>query len=367
MDKIKIRDVIEIIEDFAPLHYAEDFDNVGLIVGNPEAELRGILVSLDTLEMTVDEAIEKNCNLIVSFHPIIFKGLTKIVGKSYIERAVVKAIKNDIHIYASHTALDNHVQGVSAKMSEVLGLLNTRVLLPKKGLIKKLTTYVPVQQAEQVRQALFDAGAGKIGNYDHCSFNWQGQGTYRGNEASNPTLGTKGIDHQEAEICVQVIFESHLEKTILKALKEDHPYEEVAFEVVTLDNLHQHIGLGMVGNLEQEMSAPEFLDQLRDKFHLKVIRHSDLLNKKIKRVAVLGGSGSFAIENAMMAGADIYVTADLKYHDFFRAENKIVLADIGHYESEQFTKNLLVELLSKKITNFAIILSEKNTNPINYY
>ena len=193
------------------------------------------------------------------------------------------------------------------------------------------------------------------------------EGTYRGNEASNPTLGTKGMDHQEAESCVQVIFESHLEKIILKALKEDHPYEEVAFEVVTLDNLHQHIGLGMVGNLEQEMSAPEFLDQLRDKFHLKVIRHSDLLDKKIKRVAVLGGSGSFAIENAIAAGADIYVTADLKYHDFFRAENKIVLTDIGHYESEQFTKNLLVEFLSKKITNFAIILSKKNTNPINYY
>ena len=364
---MKIRDVIKVIEDFAPLQYAEDFDNVGLIVGDPEASLSGILVSLDTLEFTVEEAIEKNCNLIVSFHPIIFKGLTKIVGKNYVEKAVIKAIKNDIHIYAIHTALDNHVLGVSAKMAEKLGLVNTCILIPKSGQLKRLSTYVPVKNGEDLRMALFEAGAGHIGNYDHCSFNWQGKGTFRGNDASNPVLGTKGKDHEEHEMCIQVIFESHQEKTILKALKENHPYEEVAFEVVTLDNLHQNIGLGMVGDLVKEMSAPDFLDQLKHKFHLKVIRHSDLLDKKIKRVAVLGGSGSFAIENAIAAGADIYVTADLKYHDFFRAENKIVLADIGHYESEQFTKNLLVELLSKKITNFAIILSEKNTNPINYY
>ncbi len=367
MDKMKIKEVIKILEDFAPLQYAEEFDNVGLIVGNPEANLTGILVSLDTLECTVEEAIEKNCNLIVSFHPIIFKGLTKITGKNYVEKAVIKAIKNDVQIYAIHTALDNHVQGVSAKMAEKLGLINTRILMPKSGQLKRLSTYVPIKNGEDLRLALFKAGAGHIGNYDNCSFNWQGLGTYRGNEVSNPTLGKKGIDHQEDEMCIQVIFEVHQEKRILQALKENHPYEEVAFEVVTLDNLHQQIGLGMVGELEEDMSVIDFFDQLKNKFFLKVIRHSDFIDKKIKRVAVLGGSGSFAIENAIFSGADIYVTADLKYHDFFRAENKIVLADIGHYESEQFTKNLLVELLSKKITNFAIILSENNTNPINYY
>jgi dinuclear metal center YbgI/SA1388 family protein len=364
---MKVKEVIKIIEDFAPLQYAESFDNVGLIVGNSEAEVSGILVSLDTLETIVDEAIEKNCNLIISFHPIIFKGLTKIVGKNYVEKVVLKAIKNDIHIYAIHTALDNHYMGVSAKMAEKLGLVRTKVLMPKSGQLKKLTTYVPVKNGEELRRALFDAGAGQIGNYDHCSFNWQGIGTFRGNDHSNPTLGEKGKDHEENELCIQAIFEGHLEQGILQALRQHHPYEEVAYEIVTLDNLHQNIGMGIVGELSAEKTTPDFLSDLKRIFHLKVIRHSDLIHKKIKKVALLGGSGSFAIKNAISAGADIYVTADLKYHDFFQAEGKVVLADIGHYESEQFTKNLLVELLSKKITNFAIILSENNTNPINYY
>ncbi|MFD1315740.1 Nif3-like dinuclear metal center hexameric protein [Namhaeicola litoreus] len=364
---MKVKEVIKIIEDFAPLHYAESFDNVGLIVGNAEAEVKGVLVSLDTLETTVDEAIEKNCNLIVSFHPIIFKGLTKIVGKSYVEKVVLKAIKHDIHIYAIHTALDNHSMGVSAKMAEKLGLNKTKILIPKSGQIKKLTTYVPVKYGEELRNALFEVGAGQIGNYDHCSFNWQGVGTFRGNDVSNPAIGEIGQDHMEEEMCIQVIFEHHLENKILQAMRENHPYEEVAYEVVTLDNVHQKIGMGIIGELDEEKTVPDFLNQLKETFHLKMVRHSDSLQKKIKKVAVLGGSGSFAIKNAISAGADIYVTADLKYHDFFQAEGKIVLADIGHYESEQFTKNLLVELLSKKITNFAIILSENNTNPINYY
>lgn len=362
-----IKDITEHIETIAPLKYAEDFDNVGLLIGDYQTEITGVLVTLDTLESVVDKAIIKNCNLIVSFHPIIFSGLKKINGNSYVERVVQKAIKNDIAIYAIHTALDNSTKGVSAKMTEVLELQNTKVLLPKAGLIKKLTTYVPNKDADTVRRALFEAGAGAIGNYSNCSYNMLGLGTFLGNESSNPAIGKKGVLQQEKETYISVVFEKHLERNVLKALFDAHPYEEVAYEIVTTDNTHQHIGMGMLGELSQSLSETEFLAMLKEKFKLKCIRHSTFLNKPIKKVAVLGGSGSFAIEAAKNAGVDAYVSADFKYHEFYKAENQLLLVDIGHYESEQFTKNLLVEHLIKKFTNFAIILSETNTNPINYY
>lgn len=361
-----IKQVTNYIEKLAPLAYAEDFDNVGLLVGNYNTKVTGVLVTLDTLEKTIDEAIVKNCNLIISFHPIIFSGLKKINGSNYVERVVIKAIKNDIAIYAIHTALDNSFKGVSAKMCEVIGLKNTKVLIPQKGNLKKLTTYVPHKNAEDLRKVLFTAGAGNIGNYDQCSFNVKGEGTYRGNSNSNPTVGKKEIIQHEPETSISVIFEKHKEGDLLKALFKNHPYEEIAYEVVSLNNIHQNIGMGMIGELEKAIDIKLFFNLLKNKFHLKVIRHSALSYKKIKKVAVLGGSGSFAITAAKKAGADIFITADLKYHDFYRAENQLVLADIGHYESEQFTKKLLVDYLTKKITNFAIILSENNTNPINY-
>ncbi|WP_435415646.1 Nif3-like dinuclear metal center hexameric protein [Polaribacter aestuariivivens] len=363
---MKIKEVTNYLEKLAPLQYAEDFDNVGLLVGSYDSEISGVLVTLDTLEETVDEAIEKNCNLIVSFHPIIFGGLKKLNGNNYVERVVLKAIKNDIAIYATHTALDNSNNGVSAKMCEVLGLSNNKILIPKKGIIKKLTTYVPTENAITLREALFNAGAGNIGNYDNCSFNIEGNGTYRGNENSNPVIGKKGVLHTEKETQISIIFESKNENAILKALHENHPYEEVAYEIVETENIHQNIGMGMIGELPTEMEEKDFLLFLKQAMKTDCVRHSSFIDKKIKKVAVLGGSGSFAISNAKKAGADAYVSADFKYHEFFKAENSILLADIGHYESEQFTKNLLVDYLTKKFTNFAIILSEKSTNPIYY-
>jgi len=363
---MKIKDITNYLEKLAPLHYAEDFDNVGLLVGNYDTEVKGVLVTLDTLESVIDEAIEKNCNLILSFHPIIFSGLKKLNGTTYVERVVLKAIKNDIAIYSIHTALDNSFKGVSFKMAEILKLKNTRVLLPKQGLIKKLTTYVPIDDAEKVRTALFNAGAGAIGNYNDCSFNFEGNGTYRGNENSNPTKGEKGRLHTEKETFISVIFEKHLQDNILKTLFKTHPYEEVAYDIVTTDNAHQHIGMGMIGELPKAMDEIKFLSLLKEKFHLKSIRHSQLLGKPIQKVAVLGGSGSFAIDAAKKDGADIYISSDFKYHEFYKAENQLILADIGHYESEQFTKNLLVDYLTKKFRNFAIILANTNTNPINY-
>ncbi len=361
-----VQDVINHLEELAPLAYAEDFDNVGLLVGNKNNIVTGILVTLDTLEEVIDEAIKNKCNLIVSFHPIIFSGLKKITGKTYVERVVLKAIKNDISIYSMHTALDNAKNGVNDMICEKLNLTNRRILIPQSNTIKKLTTYVPKSEADVLRNALFRVGAGNIGNYSNCSFNAEGMGTFKGNENSNPTKGQKGDTHFEEEVQVSMIFEKHLEQKVLNTLFKTHSYEEVAFEVTTLENTNQTIGMGMIGELENPVEELSFLNSLKSTFNSQVVRYSSLLNKPIKKIAVLGGSGSFAINSAIASGADVLVTSDLKYHDFYKAENKIILADIGHYESEQYTKNLLVAYLTKKITNFAIVLSKINTNPIKY-
>ncbi|WP_298236932.1 Nif3-like dinuclear metal center hexameric protein [uncultured Algibacter sp.] len=362
-----IQDVINHLEELAPLAYAEDFDNVGLLIGDKNAKITGVLVTLDTLESVVDEAISKKCNLIISFHPIIFKGLKKLTGKSYVERVVMKAIKHDIAIYSIHTALDNASLGVNNMICNQLKLVNRRILIPQSSTIKKLTTYVPKNEAEKLRTALFEAGAGNIGNYSNCSFNVEGHGTFNGNEQSSPTKGKKGKTHTESETKITITFAKHLESKVLETLFKSHSYEEVAYEVTTIENKNQNIGMGMVGELETPMEESSFLDYLKNKMNAKAIRHSAFINKNIKKVAVLGGSGSFAIKAAKSSGADAFVTSDLKYHDFFTAENSILLADIGHYESEQFTKNLLVAYLTKKITNFAVVLSNTNTNPVKYF
>ena len=364
--KMKIREITRYIEELAPLNYAEDFDNVGLLVGSYNTEVSGVLVTLDTLEETIDEAIAKQCNLIVSFHPIIFAGLKKINGSSYVERVVLKAIKNDISIYATHTALDNSKNGVSAKMCEVLGLTNTKILIPKKGIIKKITTVVPSVNADSLRNSLFEAGGGAVGNYEHSSLSTIVESTFKGTENSNPVVGLKEVLHVDNETKISVIFERKNEVKILKCLQAEHPYEEVPYEIVTLENVHQDIGMGMLGEFTKPMEEKDFLRYLKKTMQTACIRHSELLHKKIKKVAVLGGAGSFAISDAKRAGADAYVSADFKYHEFFKAEKDILLADIGHYESEQFTKNLLVDYLTKKFSNFAIVLSQKSTNPIYY-
>ncbi len=364
---MQIKDVIQHMEELAPLAYAESYDNVGLLVGNKNTALTGILITHDTLEEVVDEAIAKKCNLIVSFHPIVFSGIKKFNGQDYVNKVIVKAIKNDIAIYATHTALDNVQNGVNSTICDKLNLINRKTLIPKSDFIYKLTTYVPDVNAEKIRKALFVAGAGNIGNYDECSFNISGKGTYKGNENSNPKIGVKGEFHTENETQISVTFEKHLESKILKTLFTNHPYEEVAYEVTKLTNTHQNIGLGMTGELATPMDEDNFLAFLKKEMNTSCVRHSNLLGKKIQKIAVLGGSGSSAIKNAKASGVDAYITSDLKYHDFYQAENSIILCDIGHYESEQYTKTLLYEFLSKKIPNFAIVLSGINTNPVNYF
>lgn len=363
---MKIIEIISVLEEMAPLAYAEDFDNVGLLVGDQELAATGILVCHDALENIIDEAIAKKCNLVVCFHPILFSGLKKITGRNYVERAVIKAIKNNIAIYAVHTALDNHQDGVNKIFSDALGLVDTKILIPKQHFIRKLVTYTIPENAEEVRNALFDAGAGNIGNYENCSFNSKGIGTYMGNENSNPQIGERFEFVQGDEIKIEVTFEKHLENKILKALFKSHAYEEVAYEIYELQNQHQNIGLGMIGELKNPMNEKEFLLFAKEKMECGGIRHSNFTGKDIKKVAVLGGAGSFAIKSAIQAGADAYLTADLKYHQFYEAENKLLLADIGHFESERYTKNYIVEYLRKKIPNFAVILSEENSNPVKY-
>lgn len=362
-----VNDIAQVLEELSPLHYAEDFDNVGLLVGNPSQNVTGVLVTLDTLENVVDEAITKKCNLIVSFHPIIFKGLKKIIGKTYVERVVMKAISNNIAIYSMHTALDNTNLGVNSKICDVLEIKNPKILIPKNGVIKKLTTYVPKSNIENLKNALFTAGAGTIGNYSNCSFSTEGVGTFRANKKANPTVGKIGETHQEEEIQLNITFLTRNESKILAALFKSHPYEEVAYEIVSLDNNNQNIGMGMIGELNEAMSEEAFFKHIKSKMNAKGIRHSSFLGKKIKKVAVLGGSGAFAISAAKAAGADIFITSDVKYHQFYEAENSIIIADIGHFETEQFTKNLLVDFLTKKIPNFAVTLSESITNPIKYF
>jgi dinuclear metal center YbgI/SA1388 family protein len=363
---MKIKEILSVLEEMAPLAYAEDFDNVGLLVGNSETEATGVLICHDALESVLEEAIAKKCNLVVCFHPILFSGIKKITGKNYVERSIIKAIKNDIAIYAVHTALDNHQEGVNKIFCNALGLKNTKILIPKENFIRKLLTYTIAENAEKLRNALFDAGAGNIGNYEDCSFSSKGIGTYMGNENSNPQLGERFEFVQGDEIKIEVTFEKFLESKILKALFTNHVYEEVAYEVYELQNKHQNIGLGMVGEFETPMDEQDFLLFVKEKMTSEAIRHSSFLGKPIKKVAVLGGSGSYAIKKAISSGADAFLTADLKYHQFYEAENRLLLADIGHFESERHTKNYIVDYLRKKILNFAIILSEENTNPVKY-
>lgn len=362
-----VKEVMNILEELAPLHHAEDFDNVGLLVGNPNQNVTGILVTLDTLENVVDEAIEKKLNLIISFHPILFKGIKKLTGKNYVERVLIKAIQNNIAIYSMHTALDNSPHGVNAKICEVLELKNPKILIPKTGTIKKLVTYVPKKQADNIKQALFSVGAGNIGNYKNCSFSVIGTGSFQPTEKAKPAIGKQGETHYEEEEQLNITFSAEKQHIILETLIQNHPYEEVAYEITTLENLNQNIGMGMIGELNEGMDEQSFMNWVKQKMNAEVVRHSKLLNKKIKRVAVLGGSGAFAISAALHQNADVFITADLKYHQFYEAENKMVLMDIGHFETEQFTKNLLADFLTKKIPNFAIALSESITNPIKYF
>ncbi|MBL7883729.1 MAG: Nif3-like dinuclear metal center hexameric protein [Bacteroidia bacterium] len=363
---MKLKEITNYLESYAPLAYQESYDNAGLICGNENMHITGAVICLDSTEEVIDEAIALGCNLVIAHHPIVFSGLKKFNGKNYIERVIIKAIKNDIAIYAAHTNLDNMLNGVNAKIAEKLGLSNCKILSPIKNNLKKLATFCPEDKAEQLRTALFNAGAGSIGNYSECSFNTNGTGTFKAGNKTQPYVGEQGKLHYEKEVKIELIYESNKEGKVLKALFETHPYEEVAYDLIALSNEQQNIGSGLIGELSDELSEIDFLNHLKAKMKAGSVKYTQLLGKKVKKIAICGGSGSFLLKNAIQAQADVFVTADFKYHQFFDAENRIVIADIGHFESEQYTSELFYEILTKKFNTFALHLSKINTNPINY-
>ncbi|MCC7298163.1 MAG: Nif3-like dinuclear metal center hexameric protein [Bacteroidia bacterium] len=365
---MKIEDIINEIERIAPPALQEDYDNSGLITGSKLDNVEKALLCLDSTEEVVQEAIDKGCGLIIAHHPIIFKGLKKINGSNYVERAIIKAIKNNIAIYACHTNIDNVLKsGVNGKIADKLNLHNRRILRPMSGKLLKLSVFVPVSHTQEVLNALFAAGAGHIGNYDECSFAVSGSGTFRAGEGAQPFVGKEGERHTQQEEKVEVILPNYILGTVLQQLNVHHPYEEVAYEVYELKNQWLETGSGLIGELENALSVDEFLAFLKDKMELKGIRYTKSGSSTIKKVALCGGAGSFLIGDALRAGADAYVTGDVKYHEFFDAENRLMVCDIGHYESEKFTIPLFAEILSVKFPNFATIFANTNTNPVNYY
>jgi dinuclear metal center YbgI/SA1388 family protein len=363
---IKINQVTDFLETIAPRSYQESYDNSGLLTGQPDWTISSALVTLDCTEEVVEEAIREKCNLIIAHHPIVFKGLKKLTGQNYVERAVIKAIKNDIAIYAIHTNLDNVLLGVNKKIGEKLGIRNLKILAPRKDTLAQLVTFVPKENTAAVLQALHEAGAGNLGNYKNCSFISHGTGSFMPTGEAQPHTGSLNKLEKSDEDRIEVIFPIHLERQVITALKKTHPYEEVAFYLTHLQNENQEVGAGIIGELATPEEPIAFLKRLKSVMQTGIVRHTVLGDKKIKKIALCGGSGSFLLNKAISAGAEVYISADFKYHEFFDAENKIIIADIGHYESEQYTKELLMEVLREKFPTFAIIFSKSVTNPISY-
>ncbi|MEH0156158.1 Nif3-like dinuclear metal center hexameric protein [Limibacter armeniacum] len=365
---MKVNDIIRFLEAEAPASYQESYDNAGLITGTGQESVTGVLFSLDCTEEVVAEAAAKGCNLIVAHHPIVFKGLKRFNGKNYVERTIISAIKLDICIYAIHTNLDNVHTGVNAKIASKLGLSNTRIMVPKQDTLLKLTVFVPNENEQELLNALAEAGAGNIGNYKKCSFQLEGKGTFMPNEVAQPHIGEANKLETVAETRIEVLFPAHLKGQVLAAMNHAHPYEEVAYYLHKLENTNQEVGSGMVGELDAPMDPKAFLHHLKNAMNLNVIKHTNLnVKDQIKKVAICGGAGSFLLGAAKASGADIFITADYKYHEFFDAEERIIIADIGHYESEVFTKNLLHDWVSKRFPELNTVLCETNTNPVSYF
>jgi dinuclear metal center YbgI/SA1388 family protein len=363
---MKIKEIITVLEEHAPLAWQESYDNSGLLVGEPDREIEKALVTLDLTMEVLEEAVKEDYGLIISHHPLIFSGLKRINGKSEVEKMLMKAIKHDVAIYAIHTNLDNVLHGVNGMLGSKLGIEHPRILRPLQGHLCKLVTFCPPEHAASVREALFSAGAGHIGNYDACSYNLEGFGTFRAGEGTDPFVGKKGELHSEAETRIEVIFPEHITMRLLQSMKEAHPYEEVAYDIYPLQNEVPNAGAGIIGNLPDPMEEAAFISLLKSELGSPVIRHSAFTGKKVRTIAACGGAGSFLIPDAIASGADAFVTGDMKYHQFFEAEGKILLADAGHFETEQFTKELIYNILIEKFPTFALRISQINTNAVHY-
>lgn len=363
---MKIKEVVSALERFAPLPLQDGFDNAGLQIGLTEAEATGALLCLDVTEAVLDEAIASGCNLIISHHPLIFKGYKSITGKDYVERCILKAIKNDLVIYSAHTNLDNAPQGVNYKIAEKIGLTNIQILDPKANALVKLVTFVPSAHANAVREALFAVGCGCIGNYDSCSYNLEGEGTFRAQEGAHPFCGTVGELHKETEIRIETILPEYKSKDAIKALLSAHPYEEPAYDLYPLQNKWTQVGSGVIGELSEPETELEFLKRIKKTFEVGCLKHNKLSGRLIQKVALCGGAGAFLIPNAIAHRADVFITGEIKYHDYFGRDTDILLAEIGHYESEQYTKEIFYSIIRDLFPNLVVQFSKVNTNPIKY-
>ena len=363
---IRIKDILKEIEKLAPLALQDSFDNSGVQVGNVNQPATGALLCIDITEAVIGEAIERGYNLIIAHHPLIFKPFKSLTGVDYIERCIMQACKHELVLYTAHTNLDNAVGGVNYKLAELLGLQNVRVLSPQKGNLLKLVTFVPEESAEIVRTALFHAGAGSIGNYDSCSFNTNGTGTFRASTNCNPFRGEIDELHHEQEVRIETILPSFLQTAVTRALLSVHPYEEPAYDFYALENTWKQAGSGIVGELLSEEDELLFLQRLKDIFKTDCIRHSPLTGKKVREIAICGGSGAFMLSEAIAYGADVFLTGEAKYNDFYKVEDKILLAIAGHYETEICTNDIFFDIISEKFPTFAVQIANTNSNPVKY-
>ena len=363
---MRIKEIIQVIEQLAPLALQEEYDNSGLQCGDPNREATGVLLAIDVTEDVIEEAIALGCNLIISHHPIAFRPFRSLTGRNYVERSMIMAIRNDVALYAAHTNLDNAQGGVNYKLAEMLELQNVKILLPKDNSLLKFVTTVPLLHAESVRNALFNAGAGHIGNYDSCSYNLTGEGTFRPGVGSNPFVGEAEKLHFEQEVRIETVLPVMRKEEVLRALLAVHPYEEPVYDLYPIANEWGQHGSGVVGVLPEPMPEQEFLYLLKDIFNLPTISHTKLQGREIRDVAICGGSGAFLIPCAVSYGADAFVTGEVKYNDYYDAEDRLLLAVVGHYESEICTKDLFYDLLSIKFPTFAIHKSAFDANPVKY-
>ncbi len=363
---MRIKEILQTIEQLAPLPLQESYDNSGLQVGDPNREVTGILLCIDVTEDVIEEAISLGCNLVISHHPIAFRPFKSLTGKNYVERCMIQAIRHNIALYAAHTNLDNARGGVNYRLAQMLELQNVKILQPLENALLKFVTTVPLQYAESVRNALFNAGAGHIGNYDSCSYNLSGEGTFRAKEGANPHIGEIDRLHFEPEVRIETVIPVMKREEVLRALLAVHPYEEPVFDLYPIANNWPQHGSGVVGVLPEPMPEQEFLYLLKDIFNLPTIQHSKMQGREIRDVALCGGAGAFLIPQAITYGADAFITGEAKYNDFFDVEGRILLAVVGHYESEICTKEIFFEIISRKFPTFALHKSAFDSNPVKY-
>ncbi len=363
---MKIEAIVKHLEQMAPPYLKEEYDNVGLHTGTLQQETDGVLITLDVDERIVDEAIELNCGLIITHHPLVFGSLKRITGRTMQERCLIKAIRNDIAIYAIHTNIDNAALGLNHALATLLGVNNPNVLLPGVNKMSKVVTFCPPDHSDRVMAAMSAAGAGHIGNYDMCSFQTEGRGTFRALEGANPYVGELDALHGETELRIEMITPSAIVPHVVEAMKKSHPYEEVAYDVIPLSNPDLTTGSGAFGEISKPIGEEEFIQMVKEKLNVPVVRHTEHLARPINRLGVCGGSGAFLIQHAIDRKLDVLVTADVKYHQFGEASGKILLIDAGHYETEILVTSMIRDEIRKKFPTFACHITKRNTNPIRY-